>query len=247
VIEQAFVYDVAMPWQGSLFDTGTAPAVDEGLLGLRRIVLDGESWLDHHPGWICPHDLVFDHLRSAVAWRSDRRPMYDRTVEVPRLVASFDPGEEIPHPVLGRAREVLERHYRDPSGPRPRFAVSTCLYRDGRDSVAWHGDRIGRSGSGHTVVAVVSLGQPRRFLLRPASGGRSLRFDLGEGDLLVMGGRCQVTWRHCVPKTARPVGPRISVQFRSSCPPLGRGPGDRVPAVRPDVSGSTGGTGRTHR
>jgi alkylated DNA repair dioxygenase AlkB len=64
------------------------------------------------------------------------------------------------------------------------------------------------------VVAIVSLGGRRRFLLRPTGGGRSVRFDVGAGDLLVMGGSCQRTWEHAVLKTARPVGPRISVQFR---------------------------------
>ncbi len=89
-----------------------------------------------------------------------------------------------------------------------------CLYRDGRDSVAWHGDRIGRGATEDTVVAILSLGAPRALLLRPRGGGPALRHDIGHGDLLVMGGSCQRTWEHAVPKTARAAGPRISVQFR---------------------------------
>ena len=89
-----------------------------------------------------------------------------------------------------------------------------CLYRDGRDSVAWHGDTIGRGRSEDTMVAIVSLGSAREFLLRPRGGGTTIRHRLGHGDLIVMGGSCQRTWEHAVPKTTRPVGPRISVQFR---------------------------------
>jgi alkylated DNA repair dioxygenase AlkB len=90
-----------------------------------------------------------------------------------------------------------------------------CFYRDGRDSVAWHGDTIGRSRTEDTMVAIVSFGAPRPLLLRPRGGGEpTLRYVLGHGDLVVMGGSCQRTWEHAIPKTARPVGPRISVQFR---------------------------------
>ena len=96
-----------------------------------------------------------------------------------------------------------------------RFATAgLCLYRDGADSVAWHGDTRGRGETEDTMVAIVSLGERRRLLLRPRGGGQARRFELGRGDLLVMGGSLQRTWEHCVPKTARPVGPRISVQFR---------------------------------
>jgi alkylated DNA repair dioxygenase AlkB len=81
--------------------------------------------------------------------------------------------------------------------------------------VAWHGDTIGRGRTEDTMVAILSLGTPRPLLLRPRGGGvRPLRFEVGHGDLLVMGGSCQRTWEHAVPKTSQPVGPRISVQFR---------------------------------
>jgi len=88
------------------------------------------------------------------------------------------------------------------------------MYLDGRDSVAWHGDTIGRGATQDTVVAIVSLGAPRALALRPRRGGPAIRYDLGHGDLLVMGGSCQRTWEHAVPKTTRATGPRISVQFR---------------------------------
>src|SRR5207248_2445290 len=92
------------------------------------------------------------------------------------------------------------------------LSVGANLYRDGRDSVAWHGDRVARTLP-QAVIAIVSLGGVRRFLLRPTGGGRSVRFDLASGDLLVMGGSCQRTWQHCVPKVAR-AEPRLSLTFR---------------------------------
>jgi alkylated DNA repair dioxygenase AlkB len=64
------------------------------------------------------------------------------------------------------------------------------------------------------MVAIESIGEPRKLLLRPSRGRGTIGFALGHGDLLVMGGSCQRTWEHAVPKTARPVGPRISVQYR---------------------------------
>jgi alkylated DNA repair dioxygenase AlkB len=139
--------------------------------------------------------------------------MYERMVDVPRLVCIYDEGEPLPHPILDDARAALSAHYRDELG-EPFTTAGLCYYRDGRDSVAWHGDRIGRSRTQDTMVAILSLGEARRLMLRPRNGGSSIAFPLGHGDLIVMGGSCQRTWEHAVPKTARPVGPRISVQFR---------------------------------
>ena len=130
---------------------------------------------------------------------------------------------ELPDPVLALALDALNEHYGDELG-EPLCTAGLCLYRDGCDSVAWHGDTLGRSATEDTIVAIVSLGFPRGLLLRPAGGGPALRHELGRGDLFVMGGSCQRTWRHSVPKTARHVGPRLSVQFRPracadlSCP-----------------------------
>ena len=139
--------------------------------------------------------------------------MYDRMVAVPRLVAWYDESSRLPHRVLIDARAALSAFYRPELG-EPFTTAGCCLYRDGRDSVAWHGDTIGRSATQDTLVAIVSFGSPRSLLLRPRSGGPSISFRLGHGDLLVMGGSCQRTWEHAVPKTSRAVGPRVSVQFR---------------------------------
>ena len=201
-------------WQRSLFDLGDTAGVDHSFSGVEHWDLSGRAWIEYVPGWVRRHDLVFDALRDTVPWGSERRAMYDRMVDVPRLVCFYGEGEALPHPALTDAFDLLQQHYGVSSGG-PVATVSTCLYRDGRDSVAWHGDRIGRGTTGDTLVAVVSLGHRRRLLLRPASGGASHPIELGGGDLLVMGGRCQQAWEHSVPKTSRPTGPRISVQFRS--------------------------------
>ncbi|MCY4450587.1 MAG: alpha-ketoglutarate-dependent dioxygenase AlkB [Immundisolibacterales bacterium] len=173
-----------------------------------RMRLDARSWVDHEPGWLAEHEALFDALRRGMQWRAERRAMFDTVIEVPRLTATIPDDGPCP-PALERAHGALERRY------RRRFeSIRLAWYRDGRDSVAMHGDRIGRRIA-DTVVAILSLGAPRRFLLKPATGGRALRFDLGGGDLLVMGGACQRTWRHGIPKV-RSAGPRISIQLRES-------------------------------
>ena len=171
------------------------------------------AWVDHLPGWIEGSDPVLDVLLGDIGWREDRRQMYDREVTVPRLLRWYGGGETLPHPALSDARSDLNAHY-GPELGEPFVTAGMCLYRDGRDSVAWHGDRIGRSRTEDTMVAIVSFGSPRPLMLRPVGGGESLRFTLGHGDLVVMGGSCQRTWEHCIPKTTKAVGPRVSVQYR---------------------------------
>jgi alkylated DNA repair dioxygenase AlkB len=191
---------------------------DEAALGrlagrVRRHPLTRGAWVDHLPGWVSGSDLVLETLLGDIGWRAERREMYEREVDVPRLLRWFDGDEELPHPLLTEARTRLNAHY-GPELGEPFVTAGMCLYRDGRDSVAWHGDTTGRSSRHDTMVAIVSFGSARPLLLRPRGGGTSLRFPLGHGDLIVMGGSCQRTWEHCVPKTSRPVGPRVSVQFR---------------------------------
>ena len=152
-------------------------------------------------------------MLTQVDWRAERRQMYDTRVDVPRLLRWYAGHETLPHALLTEARRQLSAHY-EPELGEPFVTAGMCLYRTGQDSVAWHGDTHGRSARIDTMVAIVSFGSPRALLLRPRGGGASLRFPLGHGDLIVMGGSCQRTWEHAVPKTARPVGPRVSVQFR---------------------------------
>jgi alkylated DNA repair dioxygenase AlkB len=198
-------------FQASLFDSEQDFGLGE-IDGSARISLTDGAWLDVVPGWLRGADALFERLASAVPWRAERRRMYDHVVSVPRLLCHYDADQPLPDPALAEARSVLDSHYRPEIGDAL-STVGLCLYRDGRDSVAWHGDNSGRRVH-ETIVAIVSLGNPRAFLLRPRRGGQTLRYMAGHGDLLVMGGTCQRTWEHAVPKTARPAGPRISVQFR---------------------------------
>jgi alkylated DNA repair dioxygenase AlkB len=192
--------------QGSLFEHSE-----------RRRLGDG-AFVEIRAGWLSTatpgEEELLDALLSTVPWRAERRQMYDRVVDVPRLVSFHDlTVEEPPHRLLARLRRRLNDIYAGELG-EPFTTVGLCCYRNGSDSVAWHGDTIGRSSSEDTMVAIVSLGATRTFALRRRGGGPSLRLPLAHGDLLVMGGSCQRTWEHAVPKTSAPAGPRVSIQFR---------------------------------
>ena len=169
--------------------------------------------MDVLPAWLGGAGELFQRLAAVVPWHAERRNMYDRMVDVPRLLKFYGESDRLPDPILARARDALSRHYAAELG-EPFRTAGLCYYRDGRDSVAWHGDRTGRGATADTMVAILSLGAARAFLLRPRGGGPTIRHLLGHGDLIVMGGSCQRTWEHAVPKTTRPVGPRMSVQFR---------------------------------
>ena len=206
---------MSVAFQGSLLD-----AVDEvGLRALgpaiQRMTLARSAWVDLRPGWLTGADDLFSRLARDVPWHAERRQMYDREVDVPRLLSFYDETDLLPDLVLTQARSALSVHYASELG-EPFRTAGLCFYRDGRDSVAWHGDTIGRGRAEDTMVAIISVGAPRALLLRPRGGGegQTIRHVLGHGDLLVMGGSCQRTWEHAIPKTARPVGPRISIQFR---------------------------------
>lgn len=197
--------------QESLLDFGDEAA--PGPVRPERVPLAGGAWIDVQRGWLAGAAPLFDRLAGSVPWRAERRRMYDKTVDVPRLLCFYAAGAPLPEAALGACRDALSAHYAAELS-EPFVTAGLCFYRDGRDSVAWHGDRIGRGATQDTMVAILSLGEARPLLLRPAAGGPALRYNLGHGDLFVMGGSCQRTWEHAVPKSARPVGPRISVQFR---------------------------------
>ena len=199
--------------QESLLDVGSEPAL--GPLGttVRRTPLTRGAWVDVRPGWLAGSGDVFSRLLEMVPWRAEKRHMYDRVVDVPRLLCFYGEDAPLPDPVLVAARRALNVHYGAELGEEFRTA-GLCLYRDGRDSVAWHGDTIGRGQTEDTMVAILSLGTPRALMLRPRGGGDARRYELGHGDLIVMGGSCQRTWEHAIPKASRVAGARISVQFR---------------------------------
>jgi alkylated DNA repair dioxygenase AlkB len=193
-----------LAFQGSLL-SGPAPAVTDTPVVRRR--LDRGAWVDHAPGWLAGADELFCHLADELAWRQGRRWMYDREVDDPRLTTALSSEAMARYPVVGQITAFLARRY---GGEFPSCWLN--LYRDGHDSVAWHGDRVARDRL-TALVAIVSVGERRPFRLRPKGGGPSIGYELGRGDLLVMGGTCQRTWDHGVPKVAR-AGPRMSLTFR---------------------------------
>lgn len=193
--------------QQSLFGGGT-PALGK-LSDLRRIDLDADAWVEHAPDWLAGQDVLMAELVRTTAWHEEQRAMYDRVVTVPRLLAGL-PKDGPGHPLLFQLRDQLAARY-DVAFPR----VTMAYYRSGDDSVAWHGDTIARELP-TALVATLSLGGPRKFLLRPKAraGGRTRTFWLGQGDLLVMGGTCQRTWEHSIPKTSSLAPPRLAVMYR---------------------------------
>ena len=199
-------------FQGTLFEPGLDAPGLAGLGPAERHTLTRGAWVDVRRDWVSGADEVLERLVADVPWRAERRQMYDRVVDVPRLVHTYGEGEALPHLLLDEARDALSAHYLPELG-EPFVTAGCCYYRDGHDSVAWHGDTIGRGRLQDTMVAIVSFGDPRRLALRPRGGGESLSFEMGHGDVVVMGGSCQRTWEHAVPKVAH-AGPRISVQFR---------------------------------
>ena len=209
-------------WQPSLLDAAEPPAIGVSYDGLVRHALDATSWVDFCPGWLRGHDALFATLLATGSWEQRTRRMYEGLVLEPRLTAGWsavagDPGTP---PALPSMCSVLSARY---GVTFDRVWVN--LYRDGRDSVAWHPDRNGRVHQ-NPMVATVSLGARRKFQLRPRGGGRiALTLEPGCGDLVVMGGACQHDWEHCVPKTAKPVGPRMSVTIRHSQGALRSGSG----------------------
>jgi alkylated DNA repair dioxygenase AlkB len=196
-------------WQPSLFAMAEAVDIDRSFSRLRRIQLDEDSWVDHVPGWVSGADRLFEEVLAGRQWQQRSRHMYDQRVQEPRLTSPWNArsGETLDPPILEEIREALSEQY-----GREFDSVGFNLYRDGRDSVAWHADRIPDEIE-NPIVALVSLGEPRKFLLRPKGGGRSRTFLPGPGDLLVTGGRTQRDWEHSVPKVAQ-AGPRISLAYR---------------------------------
>ncbi|MEM1413622.1 MAG: alpha-ketoglutarate-dependent dioxygenase AlkB [Myxococcota bacterium] len=200
----------------------------------KRLELGSGAWVDWTPGWLPGHGALLARVLRAAAWERHRRVMYERMVEVPRLVAAC-PGDAPRAPLPGHARierrapraaaaevaAVRARLHELADALGERFGrrldrIQLAHYRDGQDAVAMHADHVGARRQ-DSVVAVLSLGAPRRFALRPTRGvaGRPRTFHVGEGDLLVMGGTCQATWEHGVPRM-RSAGSRVAVMFREA-------------------------------
>lgn len=199
--------ELVVELQGTLLGAGE-PARDPNA-GWEMIMLGDGSWLNVSRGWMLGCDTLLEQLAATVPWRQGRRRMYDRVLDDPRLSCWYPAGAPLPHPVLDRARDNIASHY-----DLPLRSLALNYYRDGRDSVAPHRDRELRKLD-DTLVAIVTLGARRPFLVRGRAGGRSRDLAPAGGDLLVMGGACQREWEHAVPKVKR-AGPRISATWRWS-------------------------------
>jgi alkylated DNA repair dioxygenase AlkB len=216
---------LSLAFQPSLFD-GAPVGFDRAFATTERIHLDASSWIDHAPGWMRGSDALFAEVVRTRPWAERTRRMYDRRVREPRLTSpwSLGSGDALEPAVLESARLALSARYGVLFD-----SVGFNLYRDGRDSVAWHVDRIDKVIP-DPVIALLSLGEPRKFLIRPKGGGTSIAFWLGRGDLLVTGGATTRTWEHSIPKVAR-AGPRISVAYRHGLDPRAYG-AERAEPVR---------------
>lgn len=150
----------------------------------------------------------FEVLRDGADWQHLQRPMYDRIVDVPRLLAAYRLDALPPALPLAALHDLVQGRV-----PAPYNAVGLNLYRDGRDSVAMHNDKLHTLRPAHPI-ALVSLGAPRSMNIRAKTGGGRIAIDLQPGSLLAMSHASQLTHEHGIPKTARAVGPRMSVVFR---------------------------------
>jgi alkylated DNA repair dioxygenase AlkB len=191
--------------QLGLFGTGETAVVSDPTI--ERAELGAGAWVEVRRGWLRGADTLCQELIGSVPWRHHRRWMYERLVDEPRLSCRYDRARELSCPALEMVEDGLERLYSVPlAGPGLNY------YRDGGDSVAFHADRELKYLS-DTLVAIVTLGATRPFLVRPRGGGRSVDLRPASGDLLVMGGACQACFEHAVPKTAAS-GPRVSASWR---------------------------------
>jgi alkylated DNA repair dioxygenase AlkB len=174
-----------------------------------RTDLGDDAWIDVAREWLTGADDLATRLARTVPWKQGRRKMWDRVLDDPRL-SHWGRRDDPPlDPLLTTVHRALERRYRHRlHGPALNY------YRDGRDSVAWHADRELRELS-DTRIAIVTLGARRPFLLRPKGRGKSRDLAPASGDLLVMGGACQLHWEHAVPKS-KDAGPRVSCSWRWS-------------------------------
>lgn len=203
---------MSYPQQPTLFDDfddAQAPAIDTAAFAAAsEHRLAEESWITHVPGLITGHQRLLAELATLDVWEQRRRWMYNRMVDEPRLTGEYDGLDSAPKFLAEFAATLSDQ-----------FGVGyeriwMNWYRDHNDGTGWHADRPADKLATATIP-VVSLGAPRRFLIRPLGGGPSWVFTPAGGDLIVMHGRCQRDFQHCVPKQKTPAGARMSLNFSS--------------------------------
>lgn len=178
--------------------------------GPQRLLDDATGLIEYRPG-VVPEALAqawFADLQQIIPWRHQRRVMYERELDVPRLTASFrldDPG--LPEPLAQAATMARLEFGTDFNN------VGLNLYRDQNDSVAPHNDRLRDLAPGHSIV-LLSLGATRRMRIQGKASRAKLELDLEPGSMLLMDYETQKHYDHGIPKQKSAVGPRISLAFR---------------------------------
>ncbi len=194
-----------------------APAHQTGLFvaGPQVLIADTQGGVYYRPGVVDAATAArwFEGLRDSVAWQAMRRPMYDRVVDVPRLVAAYRlESESLPGPLVDVAA-LMRAEVGEPFN-----TVGLNYYRDGQDSVAPHNDKVQTLVPGHPI-ALLSLGATRRMTIRAkqatnSPSTRAIHIDLEPGSVLTMSYDSQLHYDHGIPKTRDGIGPRISLAFR---------------------------------
>jgi alkylated DNA repair dioxygenase AlkB len=197
--------------QPTLFDDDPArtPAIDRAAFeAATDHRLDEDSWITHVPGLLIGHQRLLAELATLDVWEQRQRWMYDRRVDEPRLTGEYVDLSVAPALLVELAATLGERL------GVPYDRVWMNWYRNHNDGTGWHADWPAHKAP-TAIVPVLSLGAPRRFLVRPTGGGSSRVFTPAGGDLIIMHGRCQRDWQHSVPKQKTPTGARMSLNFSS--------------------------------
>lgn len=173
-----------------------------------HVALDDTSWIKHIPHWYLDSGELMSELLRAADWKQRNRWMYDKMVAEPRLTVGYKM-EDVPIPEIRAIASSLSERFSVPYD-----SVWMNFYHNEDDSTSWHADRPCLRDE--CIVPILSLGAPRRFLIRRKTGGRSLSLVVKHGDLIVMGGHCQKNWAHCVPKEKIHSEARVSINFAST-------------------------------
>jgi alkylated DNA repair dioxygenase AlkB len=182
----------------------------------------GPKCVDYYPGWVDDADRLFEALRDDIAWEQHIITLYGRSLPTPRLTAWMADSAYRYSGIVNEPASCPEplAELRKRLCNELGVSFNSCLanlYRDGTDSMGYHSDDEPELGKRPTIASI-SLGDRRRFVMRHRTTRERWSWDLGHGDLLVMRDESQRAFAHAVPKTSRPVGPRMNLTFRKFKP-----------------------------